>query len=185
MDKNLPANAGDTSLISDPWRSHHLGATKPTGYNYWAHALEPAWCTRLEPVFHNERRHRNEKPVYQNWSSPSSPQLEKACMKQQRPSAATKKKKNLSGLPRWLWQRIYLQMQELQVQSLGQEDLKIFWRRKWQPIQYSCKDNPMDRGARRTTVYGVGYNWACSLARTHTHTHTHTHTLVALGHYCR
>ena len=64
------------------------------GCNYWAHALEPAWCTRLEPVFHNERRHRNEKPVYQNWSSPSSPQLEKACMKQQRPSAATKKKKN-------------------------------------------------------------------------------------------
>ena len=24
---------------------------------------------------------------------------------------------------------------------------KIPWRRKWQPIQYSCLGNPMDRGA--------------------------------------
>ena len=24
---------------------------------------------------------------------------------------------------------------------------KIPWRRKWQPLQYSCLENPMDRGA--------------------------------------
>ena len=32
--------------------------------------------------------------------------------------------------------------QETWVQSLGQEDP---WRRKWQPIQYSCLENPMDQ----------------------------------------
>ena len=29
------------------------------------------------------------------------------------------------------------------------------WRRKWQPIQYSCLESPMDRGAWRATVQGV------------------------------
>ena len=41
------------------------------------------------------------------------------------------------------------------------------------PLQYSCLDNPMDRGAWQATVCGdagVGNNWATS-------THTHTHTL--------
>jgi len=32
---------------------------------------------------------------------------------------------------------------------------KIPWRKKWQPLQYSCQDNPMDRGAWRTTVHGI------------------------------
>ena len=32
---------------------------------------------------------------------------------------------------------------------------KIPWRRKYQPIQYSCPGNPMDRGAWWTTVHGV------------------------------
>ena len=42
---------------------------------------------------------------------------------------------------RW---RIFLPMQNTQVWSLSQEDL---WRRKWQPLQYSCLGNPMDSGA--------------------------------------
>ena len=29
------------------------------------------------------------------------------------------------------------------------------WRRKWQPLQYSCLRNPMDRGAWQATVRGV------------------------------
>ena len=37
------------------------------------------------------------------------------------------------------------------------------------PFQYSCLENPMDRGAWRATVR---HNWA---QHTHTHTHTHTH----------
>ena len=27
------------------------------------------------------------------------------------------------------------------------------------PFQYSCLENPMDRGAWRATVYGVAKNW--------------------------
>ena len=27
------------------------------------------------------------------------------------------------------------------------------------PLQYSCLDNPMDRGAWRAAVHGVGKNW--------------------------
>ena len=31
---------------------------------------------------------------------------------------------------------------------------KIPWRRKWQPLQYSCLENLMDRGAWQAMVYG-------------------------------
>ena len=29
------------------------------------------------------------------------------------------------------------------------------WRRAWQSTQYSCPENPMDRGAWQSTVHGV------------------------------
>ena len=32
---------------------------------------------------------------------------------------------------------------------------KIPWRREWQSLQYSCLENPMDRGAWQATVCGV------------------------------
>ena len=32
---------------------------------------------------------------------------------------------------------------------------KIPWRRKWQPLQYSCLENPMDRGMWQATVLRV------------------------------
>ena len=32
---------------------------------------------------------------------------------------------------------------------------KIPWRRKWQPMHYSCLENPMGRGAWRATVHGL------------------------------
>ena len=32
---------------------------------------------------------------------------------------------------------------------------KIPWRRKWQPLHYSCLENPMDRGAWQTATHGV------------------------------
>ena len=32
---------------------------------------------------------------------------------------------------------------------------KIPWRREWQPIAYSCMENPKDRGAWRATVQEV------------------------------
>ena len=42
------------------------------------------------------------------------------------------------------------------------------------PLQYSCLEDPMDRGAWWATVYGVAKSWTW-LSDKHTHTHTHTH----------
>ena len=42
--------------------------------------------------------------------------------------------------------------QEMQVQSLGWDDP---WSKKWQPLQYSCLELPMYRGAWQATVHGV------------------------------
>ena len=54
------------------------GATKPVRHNYWACTLEPAshnyWAgvlellkpPSLEPVLHNKRSHRDEKPAHSN-----------------------------------------------------------------------------------------------------------------------
>ena len=49
--------------------------------------------------------------------------------------------------------------------------------RKWQPLQYSCLENSMDKGAwQPMTLHGVRHNWVtecvCIRARMHTHTHT-------------
>ena len=49
-------------------------------------------------------------------------------------------------------------MQETQVRFLGQEDPL----EKEMPLQYSCLENPMDRGAWLATVHGVtrvGLDW--------------------------
>ena len=35
---------------------------------------------------------------------------------------------------------------------------KIPWRRKWQ-LQYSCLENPLDRGAWRAMIHGGTPNW--------------------------
>ena len=49
-------------------------------------------------------------------------------------------------------------MQEAQVRSLGQDD-PLTWRRNGSPFQYSCLENPMDRGAWQATVHGVAKRW--------------------------
>ena len=33
------------------------------------------------------------------------------------------------------------------------------WRRKWQPLQYSCLENPVDRGAWWAAGHGVAQSW--------------------------
>ena len=51
------------------------------------------------------------------------------------------------------------------------------------PLQYSCLDNPMDRGAWQATVHGVTKSWTWLsdwLTHTHTHTHRHTHTVFRM-----
>ena len=42
------------------------------------------------------------------------------------------------------------------------------------PLQFSCLENPMDRGARWAIVHGVTKSWTRLNDCTHTHTHTQT-----------
>ena len=59
-----------------------------------------------------------------------------------------------------LWRGCHhLPMQETQGQqvgSLGQEDT---WRRKWRPLQCSCRENPMNRAAWGTTAQVLATRW--------------------------
>ena len=66
--KNPPANAGDTDSSPGPGRSPCTTITEPVCHNYWACALEP--------VLHNRRRHRNEKPAHRN-EDPMQPKINK------------------------------------------------------------------------------------------------------------
>ena len=58
-------------------------------------------------------------------------------------------------LPWWLKQNLPA-MQETQVQSLGWEDSG---EGNGNPLQYSCLENPMDRGAWQAIVHGVTKGW--------------------------
>ena len=76
-------------------------ATKPVCHKHWAYVpklLKPA-C--LEPTLWNKRRRRNEEPVHCNEGRPGLPQLQKACVQQQRTSAAKinnhKRRERLGG----------------------------------------------------------------------------------------
>ena len=54
------------------------------------------------------------------------------------------------------------------------------------PLQHSCLENPMDRGAWQAIVLGVVkswtllsyWSWEGRVLHTHIHTHTHTHTIT-------
>ena len=49
------------------------------------------------------------------------------------------------------------EMQEMQVQSLGQKD--TLEKGNGNPLQYSCLGNSMDRGAWWAIVHGVAKSW--------------------------
>ena len=70
--------------------------------------------------------------------------------------------------------------QETQVLSLGLEDLLGLE----DPLQYSCPENPMDRGTWGATVHRVTKSWT-RLKQLSIHTHTLTsgldHASTALG----
>ena len=59
----------------------------------------------------------------------------------------------------------------MQVRSLGREDPPGGG--NGNPLQYSCLENPPDRGAWCATVHGVAKSWTQLSTNTHTHTHTH------------
>ena len=62
----------------------------------------------------------------------------------------------LSGLPWWLSGKESAHSAGDTVEMWLQSWVgKIPWRRKWLPLQCSCLENPMDRGAWGLTVHGV------------------------------
>ena len=84
VDRNPPANAGDTVKINIPvlLRFHVPGATKalvsqllksvhscPGSHNYWAYVLQLLKLSCLESGLHNKRG-RNKKSVYWNQEEP-------------------------------------------------------------------------------------------------------------------
>ena len=42
------------------------------------------------------------------------------------------------------------------------------------PLQYSCLENPRDRGAWQATIHGVANSWTWLSTYAHTHAHAHT-----------
>ena len=62
-----------------------------------------------------------------------------------------------TGFPRWL--RTHLPSRRCRRPRFYPWVRKILRRRKWQPLQYSCLRNPMDRGARRATIHGITKSW--------------------------
>ena len=59
------------------------------------------------------------------------------------------------GLPQWLSWRVCLQCRRCRRHGFNTWFRKISWRRHGNPLQYSCLENPMDRGAWRATVCKV------------------------------
>ena len=51
--------------------------------------------------------------------------------------------------------------------------------RNGNPLQYSCLENPMDKGASWDTVHGDAKS-GTRLSNSHTYTHTHSHSVVLL-----
>ena len=47
------------------------------------------------------------------------------------------------------------------------------------PFQFSCLENPMDRGAKQASPWSSKQSDMTEWLRAHTHTHTHTHTLLS------
>ena len=67
MDKNLPANTGDTGLSPGPGRSHvprrnQAHAQQPVSLCSRAWKLQPLKSDHLDPVLGDKRGHRNENP---------------------------------------------------------------------------------------------------------------------------
>ena len=48
------------------YRNYWACALEPASQNYWAHVPQPLKPMCLEPVLHNKRSHRNEKPVHRD-----------------------------------------------------------------------------------------------------------------------
>ena len=113
-----------------------LGAAKPVHHNYWACALEPVshnyWARMpqlLKPA--HPRAHAPQReatamrsPRTATHTSPHSPQLEKARMRQQRPNAAKKKKEKKTN-ESWEGSRNWNAVAGLGCKTLKSGEIKI------------------------------------------------------------
>ena len=65
--------------------------------------------------------------------------------------------------------------------SISHNFISLYGERNGNPLQYSCLENPMDKGASWATVHGDAKSRTrLSNSHTHTHTHTHSHSVVLL-----
>ena len=64
--KNPPASAGDTGPIPSPGRSHMPRAPQLLSLRSGAREPQLLKPAHLEPMLHNKRSHRNEKPAHRN-----------------------------------------------------------------------------------------------------------------------
>ena len=64
---------------------------------------------------------------------------------------------SLVGSPGGSAEITHLPRQQIQIRSLGQKD--PLEEEMANPLQYSCLENPTDRGAWRATVQGVAQSW--------------------------
>ena len=82
------------------------------------------------------------------------------------------------GLPRWFSDKeSTCQCRRCKRISFDPWVRKIRRRRNGNPLQYSCLENPMDKGAWQTTVHGVAKSDTTELLTTHTHTYMVTDIL--------
>ena len=65
--RKIPHGRGATKPVHHNYRACAL---EPVSHNYWAHVLQLPKPTRLEPVLHNKRSHRNEKATHHKEESP-------------------------------------------------------------------------------------------------------------------
>ena len=64
------------------------------------------------------------------------------------------------GLPRWYGgKESTCQCRRCRTCGFDTWVRKITWRRNGNPLQYSCLENPMNRGAWKTTVHGISKSW--------------------------
>ena len=61
--------------------------------------------------------------------------------------------------PQWLGSKEYA-CNSVDTEDVGSISIgKIPWRGAWKPFQYSCLENPMDRGAWQAAVHRVAKSW--------------------------
>ena len=151
MDSNVSANVGYIGSIPIPGR--YQRTTKPMPNNCWSCALEPGILNYWSP---HAWACLPKQETPQAWALQTQlhavqPQVERAVLQQQRPSINKPKKlwkgnRILANLPKYIWS-IFNVPKMPKYTWIGEGN--------GHPLQFSCLENPMDRGAWQATLHGV------------------------------